>query len=139
MPAEGGPEVLVINAAPAYAPVESPDGRFIYVTGTGTDASNSGLWRITAKGEEPKQVLDSIVGYNAYALEDRGIYFIPRPDPTKCYSIRFYELATGKIRTVAELGKQPCWGLTVSQDRRWALYTQQDQAGSDLMLVENFR
>jgi hypothetical protein len=72
-------------------------------------------------------------------IADDGIYFIPRPDPTKGYSIRFLELATGKIKTIAELGKQPCGGLTVSPDRRWALYTQQDQAVSDLMLVENFR
>jgi len=70
---------------------------------------------------------------------DTIIYFIPRSDPANDYSIRFYELATGKISTVAELRKQYILGFSVSADRRWALYTQIDQAGSDLMLVENFR
>jgi hypothetical protein len=30
-------------------------------------------------------------------------------------------------------------GLTVSPDGRWILYTQFDQRGSDIMLMENFR
>jgi hypothetical protein len=29
--------------------------------------------------------------------------------------------------------------LTVSPDRHWVLFSQMDQQGSDLMLVENFR
>jgi hypothetical protein len=29
--------------------------------------------------------------------------------------------------------------LSISPDGRWVLYTQMDQAGSDLMLVENYR
>jgi Tol biopolymer transport system component len=29
--------------------------------------------------------------------------------------------------------------LSVSPDGRWILYTQVDQAGSDLILVDNFR
>jgi hypothetical protein len=30
-------------------------------------------------------------------------------------------------------------GLTLSPDGRWMLFTQMDQGGSELMLVENFR
>jgi len=139
VPAEGGPVVVVNKNPPGFDPVESPDGKFIYLTGSGTDASNSGLWRVPVEGGEPKQILDSLIASTGYALVDDGIYFIPRPDPSKGYSIRFLELATGKIKTIAELGKRFGNELCVSPDRRWALYWQQDQVVSDLMLVENFR
>ena len=128
----------VISNSPGFAPVESPDGKFIYLTGSGTDASNNGLWRVPVEGGEPKQILDSIIWFQGYELVDDGIYFIPRPDPSIGYSIRFLELATGKMKTIAELGKRFGNELCISPDRRWALYTPSDQA-SDLMLVENFR
>ena len=128
--------MLVNSNLSGWDPTESADGRFIYFTSKG---ANLGLWRTTVKGEEPRHVLDdSIASTIQCAFEDDGIYFVaPRSD--NGYSIRFYELATGKTKTVAELGKQPCWTLTVSPDRRWALYTQTDEWGSDLMLVENFQ
>jgi hypothetical protein len=46
---------------------------------------------------------------------------------------------TGTIQRIASIEKPVGVGLTVSPDRRWILYAQADQAGSDLMLVENFR
>jgi hypothetical protein len=124
---------------PGWRPVESPDGKYLYLSGKGTDNSNEGLWRTPVAGGESRQVLDSLVDGYAYNVANNGIYFIPRPDTIKGYSIRFLELATGKIKTLVELGKQPCADLSVSPDRRWALYQQTDQSGSDLMLVENFR
>jgi hypothetical protein len=39
-----------------------------------------------------------------------------------------------KLLDIAGLG-----GVSVSPDGRWILYTQFDQAGSELMLMENFR
>ncbi|HYK88340.1 MAG TPA: hypothetical protein VE398_06200 [Acidobacteriota bacterium] len=126
--------MLVTRNAPGYAPVESADGRLIFVT-----AGNRSLWRVAVEGGEGGQVLESLCNSNAYAVTDDGIYFIPGPGPTKGYSIRFLELTTRKIKTIAELGKLACRKIAISPDRRWALYSQLDQSGSDLMLVENFR
>ncbi len=102
-------------------------------------AGNRSLWTAPVEGGESRQVLESLAGDHAYEVTDDGIYFIPGSDPTRGYSLRFLELATGKIRTIAELGKLTCANLAISPDRRWALYTQADQSGSDLVLVENFR
>jgi hypothetical protein len=43
------------------------------------------------------------------------------------------------VRTIAPIRGKLYWGFTVSPDRRSFLYTQSDEAGTDLMLVENFR
>jgi hypothetical protein len=71
-------------------------------------------------------------------VED-GIYFMPRPDPKAGYSIQFLDSSAGTIERIASIEKPVSPGLTVSPDRRWILYAQVDHAGSDLMLVENFR
>ncbi len=126
--------MLVIRNAPGYAAVESRDGKFIFVT-----AGNLGVWRVAVEGGEPRRVLDSIASFDPYAEMEGGINFITGSDPTKGHSLRFLELATGKIKTIAELGRPACANLSLSPDGRWALYTQADQSGSDLMLVENFR
>ncbi len=137
IPTEGGPVTHVVSGG--WAPIESPDGKFIYVIG-GNGGENMVLVRIPVEGGEVKQVLDSLLNQNSYVVEDDGIYFIPKPDPAKGYSIQFLDTVTGRIRKVVELGKQPgIYNLSISPDRRWALYTQLDQGGSDLMLVENFK
>lgn len=133
VPAEGGPVELVRSNAPGFAPVESADGGSFFVTGAGSDVC---LWRVPVEGGAPTQVLASIVHYDA---KEDGIYFIRTPDPATSYILRFLDFATGRTKTVAELGTQPCGTFSISPDRRWALYSQVNQSGSDLMLVENFR
>jgi Tol biopolymer transport system component len=136
VPAEGGPAVLVTNKG-GWGPMESPDGRFIYSTGVSADRPT--LLRAPAEGGEPKQVLDSVVDGQSYAVVRDGIYFIPRRDPKSGDSIQFLNTTTRKIQRITSIEKPVGIGLTVSPDRRWILYAQADQAGSDLMLVENFR
>jgi Tol biopolymer transport system component len=138
VPAEGGPAVLVTNKG-GGEPIESPDGRFIY--STGFSASGSTLLRMPAEGGEAQTILDtdSLPDGMSYAVVEDGIYFIPMPDPKSGGSIQFLNTATGRIQRIASIEKPGGIGLTVSPDRRWILYAQVDQAGSDLMLVENFR
>jgi hypothetical protein len=54
-------------------------------------------------------------------------------------ALRSVGFGSAPAATVASLGRFLFLGLTVSPDERWALYSQADVVGSDLMLVENVR
>jgi hypothetical protein len=52
-----------------------------------------------------------------------------------------FSFASGKTSVLAQLEKVAFGGpgLSVSADRRLALYSQVDNMGGDIMVVENFR
>jgi hypothetical protein len=73
----------------------------------------------------------------AFAVARKGIYFVaPHPDGNS--AVQFYSFATGNVTPIATIRRPVDWGLSVSPDERSIVYTQVDQAGSDLMLVEHF-
>jgi Tol biopolymer transport system component len=132
VPAEGGPVVKLI-LFDGFAPIESPDGRYIYYR-----ADVAGIYsyyKIPIVGGKAQRVFDSLV---EPCCVDDGFYFIPMPVQANDYSIQFLNTATGSTQRIATIGN-PISDFTLSPDRRWLLYSQTDQAGSDLMLVENFK
>jgi hypothetical protein len=72
-------------------------------------------------------------------LVKEGIYFVSRHNTGSGRAIQFLGFATGNVGTVANIEMPVLGGLSVSPDGKWILYSQIDQVGSDLMLVENFR
>jgi Tol biopolymer transport system component len=130
----GGGEAVRVTRKGGYAALESPDSQWVYYT---KSHEVSGLWKMRRDGGEETQVLESVIG-PAFAIVNKGIYFIPRPDSAGRYSIQFFDFATKKNRSVTTI-ESPGGYLSVSPDGRWFLYSQVDQQGSDLMLVENFR
>jgi Tol biopolymer transport system component len=136
--AEGGPAVLVTNKG-GWGPVDSPDGRFIYSISIEHPIKGFILVRTPTAGGEAEPILDCLAFGQNYAVVGDGIYFIPRQDPKFGYSLQFLNTTTGKTQRIASIEKPVGLGLTVSPDRRWILYAQVDQGGSDLMLVENYQ
>jgi Tol biopolymer transport system component len=139
MPAEGGEATQVTRQVGWGNAVESPEGKFIYYTNYyPNDQGDTRLWRVPVGGGEEKQVLES-VRWLDFAVVDRGIYFIPKVHADGSSSIQFFDFNQGTISTLARIDKPLGTGLSVSPDQRYFLYTQIDQSGSDMMLVENFR
>lgn len=139
MPAEGGPAVQLTKDG-GFEGFESLDGKFFYYA-KGQDMP--GIWRIPVEGGEETLVLDEHkAGYwRSWAVGDKGIYFATAEVPAHPL-IEFYSFATGKVTLVSRLDKpipRGVPGLSVSPDGRWLLFTQRDQIGSDIMLMENFR
>jgi len=132
VPVDGGEAVPVLGVR-GGGPVESPDGKFIYYR------KDDGIWRVPTSGDAESQVIDSIHPEGGWVVVEDGIYFISKPNEKGVSHIRFKDLAASSIRTIAPIKGKPSWGLTVSPDRKTFLYTQSDESGSDLMLVENFR
>jgi Tol biopolymer transport system component/serine/threonine protein kinase len=128
-PSGGGPAEQVTKNG-GYCPNASPDGRSIYYSKNDSDLCP--LWQVPASGGEEVQVLDAVTSHRV-AVSDRGIYFVLWPQ------LQHFDFSTGKSKTILTLPKRTTVGLSVSSNSRWLLYSQIDQGGSNLMLVENFR
>jgi serine/threonine protein kinase len=119
--------------------LDSPDGQYLYYLKDSQLPTS--LWKVPAKGGEEKQIIDRFPGVNNFAVVEDGIIFIPYKGPgfEKEKFIRHFSFATGNIKTIATIEKQPWAGLAVSPDRRFILYCQIDREAIDLDLVKNFR
>ena len=133
MPAEGG-EAVQVSKHGGHVAYESFDGKFVYF---GRTPGQTSIWRVPVGGGDETKVVESALG-QAFTVAEKGIYFVTQnPDDTSVF--QFHSFATGKVTALAEIHQPVSWGVSVSPDERYILYTQEDQAGSDLMLVENFR
>jgi len=138
VPAQGGKAVQVTKNG-GQSGLESIDGKFLYYA-KGSDPNS--IWKVPVNGGQETQITQSLVSTKDFEVVDRGIYFIParsaRNIPSS--SIQFFNFDTGRVMSIATTEKEAAFGLTISPDGRWILYTQHDQSvASELMLVENFR
>ena len=108
----------------------------------------SPLWRVPTSGGVAVKILDGVV-LGAFAVLDRGIYYIDRPSgeggayyvdqPSGETRLQYFDFATRKSTTVARNLGNVFLGLTASSDGRTIFYSRVDSSVDDLMLVENFR
>jgi hypothetical protein len=109
---------------------ESPDGAYVYYSKSARETS---LWKVPVAGGEETEVLDSIYWLNFVPTRE-GIYFT-QPGMAE---LRLLKFDTGKVVSVAKLEGPLTHGLSISPDRRHALYSRIVATG-DLMLVDKFR
>jgi Tol biopolymer transport system component len=136
-PAQGG-AALQLTHKGGREGFESFDGNFVYYAKLGS----AGIWKVPVRGGEETLVLDH-GRQGLWALSREGIYFTDLDSPVQPV-LKFYPFATRQVRIVKEFLKDTKLDLnstvfSVSPDGRWILYSQLDQAGCDLMLMENYR
>ncbi len=110
----------------------SADGEWTYYSAEGV------LWKHASLTGERVPLSEELDGYYHHLINNR-IYYVRGEIYLSGFSIVFYDLHTGAISEIARMEKRFAWGFTVAPDERSILFSQVDQAGSDLMLVENFR
>jgi Tol biopolymer transport system component len=136
-PAHGGATLQVTKKGGIEA-FESFDDNFVYYAKLGS----VGIWKVRTGGGEETQVIDH-GSPNLWALTEQGIYFVER-NTSVGPVLNFFRFATRETKIVNEFSKGTRIELTgtalsVSPDDQWIIYTQLDQANSDLMLMENYR
>jgi Tol biopolymer transport system component len=139
-PSSGGSEEQLTRQG-GFAAFEAPDGRFLYYA---KGRSEPGLWRKRLPdGPEEVLVPELQAGFWGYwALAEKGVYFLEWPGPGKSATIWWQPLAGGARIQLGFVVGPPVVGdsgFTVSPDGRYLLYSEVDQAGSDLLILEHYR
>jgi dipeptidyl aminopeptidase/acylaminoacyl peptidase len=140
-PSGGGPPIQVTQKG-GFRALESPAGKFLYYMKSDDLLSYTkndligGLWRMPIEGGEEVRILESLKP-RAFEVVQEGVYFFApgRSDETL---LQFHAFSTKKTTLIGVLEKVGNH-LDVAPDRHSILYTQIDEAGGDLMLVEGFR
>jgi Tol biopolymer transport system component/DNA-binding winged helix-turn-helix (wHTH) protein len=133
VPVEGGSAVQVTQNT-GVAAFESADGRYLYFTAVG---NNSGpLFRMPVAGGAEVKVAPKVLSWSSFSITAKGVYFLADPR-----TLQLLDAAAGKIRTVAKADKYSfgTYGISVSPDDAYMVFTEVENGGADIMLVENFR
>jgi Tol biopolymer transport system component len=131
LPAAGG-EPLQVTAHGGYAALESVDGQTLFFS----KSQPAALWSMPAAGGDETIVLERVSSRNFVPAAD-GIYFASFEDGAFWHS--FLEFASGRVRAIRKLPRNPHNIISLSADQRWLAYAQVDHAGSDIVVAEHFR
>jgi len=135
MPVDGG-DAIQLTRDGGWAPLESPDGKFLYYT---KYLGATSVWRVPLNGgQAAAKVLEGLSSYLNLAIVDKGIYFVPMQDAASGSSIQFLDLQANQITRIASFERSAGDGLALSPDGQWILYAQIDKSSAELRLVENF-
>jgi hypothetical protein len=133
MPADGGAAVQITRRGGDTA-FEAPNGRTLYYT---KDNYLSKLWRSAVDGSDESEVLDAVFARGFVVQNDR-LYYL-HPEPRGATGLRCFMLGSGKDSLISLIAKPVSVGLSVSPDGKQIIYSQIDQRGADLMLLDGFK
>ena len=114
MPTDGG-EAIQLTWDGGWAPLESPDGKFLYYT---KNLRATSVWRVHMGGGQAAKVLEGLSTYLNLAIVDKGIYFVPLTEAASASSIQFLDLQTHQIRRIASferpVGSWPAYNPNIA-------------------------
>lgn len=125
----------------AFAAVESADGQWVYFTRQGQELG--GIFRMPSSGGREELLVGELSSrfWGQWAISAKAIFYAVFPN-SGTQAIRRLDLATGVITDVASLARSPApldSGMTVALDESWLVWSQLDQSGHDVYVVEGYR
>ena len=139
-PPGGGTDEQVTKLG-GFAAFPSPDGKYLYYA---KGRSVAGLWRKRLPDGPEEAFLEQLrPGYWGYwAVAEDGVYFADEAGSGGTRRLYFCDFATHHIRQIFKMEKALAVadsGLALSPDRQRLLYTQVDQSGSDILMMDHYR
>jgi hypothetical protein len=93
---------------------------------------------VPVEGGAEERVVDGLSYSLNFVVAERGVYFVAVGDAPHKTSIDFFEFATGSRTTLVDLQRPFWYGMALSPDGK-LLFSLVNSAGSNLMLVDDFR
>jgi len=124
IPFDGSAPEIQITRQGGQTMAESPDGLWLYYFKPGF-----GLWRMPVNGGSETKVLDTT---NWNFAGNQIVY-------RNMDRLRSYDITTGKISDITAADPKMQGGLSVTPDRKWLLYTRNDQDAADVLVLDHFR
>lgn len=142
-PLDGSRPPVQVTKNGGFGPFESSDGKTLYYA----KWNDSGVYSMPVNGGPETLVTGELLPglWRHWSLTDKGIYLLRparQPNSTDVVPmLSFFSFENRKITDLRTLDKPPKQGpgMTVSPDGRLLLYSQPDDGGSEIMIVENFR
>jgi Tol biopolymer transport system component len=143
IPSMGGTATQITREG-GFNPHVSPDRTSVYYL---KGRSEGELRRCPAAGGKEEIIAAEFKSRNFVVLQDgtygldTGVSSTPGAPATHPGRARFYRFRTRKWEDLGFATDKPVFpaGIALSPDRKWLFYSQIDDRGSDIMLVQNFR
>ncbi len=131
-------EAQQVTKGGGFAPKDPANGYVYFAKGPNT----AGIWRVPVGGGAEEPVVPELAGglWGEWEVAGSNLFFVA-PRASDAAVIRL-DLKTGVRQAVRTLPKPPMRedsGFAVAPDGTWMLYSQADQSGSDIFLVEHFQ
>jgi Tol biopolymer transport system component len=138
IPSTGGTAIQLTKNG-GLEPIESLDGKYVYYTKPRT---TPGVWRMTVDGGDDTRILDRGIE-SSWAVTARGIVLMDKLAKPQA-SIDVYRFDSGTIMRWLQFPPGLRFDLanssfSVTPDGKWIVYTQFDQWGSDIEMIEQFQ
>jgi Tol biopolymer transport system component len=144
----GGEEIQVTHNG-AWAPQESPDGKYLFYTRTrGVDTP---LLKMPLAGGAEETVLQT-VRERRWAVTRQGVWLLKSADTERDQDLwlmesagsedgrfQFLKFSADSISTASAVLKNPAAGIALSPDEATLMFNQVDHRATEIVLVDNFR